>query len=165
MINLVRIDGRLIHGMVAVSWVGAENPDTLVIVNDRAANDEFEKMTLKLAKPGGVDMFVWTKEKAVERLNSSKYANKKIFLVVGNFEDALFVFDNVPDIKRLNVGPTLDEKGGRVTEGKLEFSNIWISAEEFKILKKIHDKGVEIFAQVSPTVGRSEYSEIAGKFK
>lgn len=165
MIQLVRIDGRLVHGMVAVSWVGAENPNALVIVNDRAAADPFETMTLKLAKPGGVDMYVWSKEKAIIRLKEPKYMRKKILLIVGNYEDAKFIFENVDDIPRLNAGPTLSETEGRVTEGKKSFSGIWISEEEFHILEEINNLGVEIFAQISPTVGRSNYDEIAQAFK
>lgn len=66
MIQLVRVDGRLIHGMVAVTWCGMYNPQILAVVNDAAANDEFHTMTLKLAKPGTVEKcFVWTKDKAV----------------------------------------------------------------------------------------------------
>ncbi len=165
MISLVRIDGRLVHGMVAVSWMGEVNPDTFVVVSDRAANDPFETMTLKLAKPANADMFVWDKAKAVERLNSPKYEKKKIFVVVGNVYDAEYLFDNVPGIPRLNVGPPLDEKAGRITEGKKEVVNVYISPEEFEVLKRIHDKGVEVFAQITPTVSKAGWEEIAGKFK
>ena len=60
MISLLRVDGRLVHGMVAVTWVGELKPNVLVVANDAAANDSFHTMTLKLAKPANVDMYVWT---------------------------------------------------------------------------------------------------------
>ncbi|MDP4110080.1 MAG: PTS sugar transporter subunit IIB [Bacillota bacterium] len=164
MICLVRIDGRLMHGMVAVSWMGAEKPDTFIVVNDKAANDAFETMTLKLAKPAGVDMFVWTKEKAVKCLNEPKYAGKKILLVVADVYDAEFVFNNVQGIKRLNVGPALDSKAGRITEGKQEFAGIYISPDEYEVLKRIHSMGAEIFAQMTPTVSRKNYADIEARF-
>ena len=165
MIALVRIDGRLVHGMVAVSWMGEVNPDTFVVVNDRAANDPFETMTLKLAKPANADMFVWSKEKAVDRLNSGKYDKKKLFVIVGNVYDAKYLIDNVKGIGKLNVGPPLDEKSGRITEGKKEVVNVYISPEEFQVLKEIHNKGVEVFAQITPTVAKADYEEIAKKFE
>ena len=56
MISLLRVDGRLVHGMVAVTWVGELKPNVLVVANDAAANDSFHTMTLKLAKPANVDM-------------------------------------------------------------------------------------------------------------
>ena len=46
MIQLVRVDGRLIHGMVAVTWFGMYNPMIFAVVIDAAANDEFTIMTL-----------------------------------------------------------------------------------------------------------------------
>ena len=64
MIRLLRVDGRLVHGMVAVTWVGELKPNVLVVANDAAANDSFHTMTLKLAKPANVDMYVWTLKKA-----------------------------------------------------------------------------------------------------
>lgn len=160
MICLVRIDGRLIHGMVAVSWVGAEKPDTIVVVNDKAANDQFETMTLKLAKPAGVDMFIWSKEKAIDRLNNPKYSNRKIFLVVSDVYYAEFIINHVPGIKRLNVGPTLDAAKGRITEGKKEFAGIYISKDEFEVLKKIYNKDIEVFAQITPTVNKIKFEDI-----
>ena len=78
MISLLRVDGRLVHGMVAVTWVGELKPNVLVVANDAAANDSFHTMTLKLAKPANVDMYVWTLAKAVDRLNGPKYKAKKI---------------------------------------------------------------------------------------
>lgn len=77
MVSLLRVDGRLIHGMVAVTWVGEIKPDVLVVANDAAANDSFHTMTLKLAKPPNVDLYVWTLDKAVDRINGPKYTNKK----------------------------------------------------------------------------------------
>ena len=40
MIQLMRVDGRLIHGMVAVTWCGVYKPTVLVVVNDEAANND-----------------------------------------------------------------------------------------------------------------------------
>ncbi len=37
MISLLRVDGRLVHGMVAVTWVGELKPNVLVVANDAAA--------------------------------------------------------------------------------------------------------------------------------
>lgn len=167
MINLMRIDGRLIHGMVAVTWCGVYHPDILLVVNDEAANDDFHAMTLKLAKPAGVEKcFVWTKEKAIEKLNASKYDQKRIFITVSTVEDAYYLAKHCTKIKSINIGPEVDGTNGRVTEGKIEISDgVWINKEKYQLLKELADNGIEIFAQITTAMPKVEWKEIDNKFK
>ena len=167
MVQLVRVDGRLIHGMVAVTWCGVYSPDILVVANDAAANDEFHAMTLKLAKPGGVEKcFVWTLDKAVERINGPKYENKKIFMTVATVEDAYYIARRCPSVQHINIGPEVDGGNGRVTEGKTEISEgVWITEEKYKLLKELHDEGREVFAQITTAMSKVEWHDIEKKFK
>ena len=48
MIKEVRLDDRLIHGQVAVSWTRALDLDVLLVVNDQIVNDPMRKNALKL---------------------------------------------------------------------------------------------------------------------
>ena len=50
----VRLDDRLIHGQVAVSWTRALDLDVLLVVNDQIVNDPMRKNALKLGVPAGV---------------------------------------------------------------------------------------------------------------
>ncbi len=167
MIQLVRVDGRLIHGMVAVTWCGMYNPQILAVVNDAAANDEFHAMTLKLAKPSSVEKcFVWTKEKAIDRINSGKYDNKKMFITVATVEDAYALAKACPAIRNINIGPEVDGTDGRVTTGKVEISDgVWINEEKFNLLKELHDEGKEVFAQITTAMAKVEWHDIEAKFK
>ncbi len=166
MISLLRVDGRLVHGMVAVTWVGELKPNVLVVANDAAANDSFHTMTLKLAKPANVDMYVWTLAKAVDRLNGPKYKAKKIFITVSTIADAEALVSQCPEIRRVNVGPEVDGTKGRVTEGKVEISDgVFASPVEFACLKRIHDQGVEVFAQITPQMPAVDFTDFAKKFE
>ena len=167
MIRLLRVDGRLVHGMVAVTWVGELKPNVLVVANDAAANDSFHTMTLKLAKPANVDMYVWTLKKAVDRMNNSeKYKKKKILMIVGMIVDAEYMVDHCPEIQHVNIGPEVDDTQGRITEGKKEISSgVWCSQEQFAMLQRMHEKGVEVFAQITPQMPAVSFSEFAKKFE
>ena len=46
MVELCRIDDRLLHGQVAVTWVGAVAPEAILIANDEAATNEMSKLCL-----------------------------------------------------------------------------------------------------------------------
>ncbi len=167
MVDLVRVDGRLIHGMVAVTWCGILHPQVLAVANDAAANDEIHKMTLKLAKPGNVEQcLVWTLDRAVEKLQEPKFEKKKVFMTVATVEDAYYIIKRVPTIKHLNIGPEVDGANGRVTEGRTEISDgVWINEEKFNLLKELSEEGVEVFAQITPAMARVDWDDIAKKFE
>ena len=51
MIKLLRVDDRLIHGQVAVSWTSYLGADTIVVANDKAITDKLMQMAFNMAKP------------------------------------------------------------------------------------------------------------------
>jgi mannose/fructose/N-acetylgalactosamine-specific phosphotransferase system component IIB len=167
MVDLVRVDGRLIHGMIVVTWCGVLHPDILAVANDAAANDEIHKMTLKLAKPGNVEQcLVWTLDRAVEKLQEDKFIRKKVFLTVATVEDAHYIIKRVPTIKKLNIGPEVDGEKGRDTTGKTEIGDgVYTTAEKFALMKELHEQGVEVFAQITPAMPRTDFAEFAKKFE
>lgn len=56
-IELIRVDNRLVHGQVGVTWVNALNIDTIVVVDDETAVNVFsQKMMKTIAKASNVDI-------------------------------------------------------------------------------------------------------------
>lgn len=164
MIVMVRADDRLIHGMVAVSWTSYLQPQTILVANDEAASDEFKSMTMKMAKPAGVNLVIKTKDSSIKALNNPINDSKKIFLVVQSVEDALYIFNKVKGITKLNVGTAgVNKKPGETYIATLP--QVFMTPKEFECAKKMHDEGVEVFAQITPTRERMDYSEIEKKFK
>lgn len=144
--------------------MGEIKPNCLVVANDAAAGDSFHTMTLKLAKPANCDMYVWSLDKAVDRLNGPKYKKKKILMTVATIEDAAYLAERCPDIQRVNIGPEIDKDGaGRVMEGRIEVGGVYIAPEKLSYLKKMHEQGIEVFVQVTPQVPRADYEELIKK--
>lgn len=46
-IELIRVDNRLVHGQVGVTWVNALNIDTIVVVDDETAINVFSQKMMK----------------------------------------------------------------------------------------------------------------------
>ena len=55
-IVLNRIDERLIHGQVLVSWAKKLSVRRIVIVDDRCAEDALAKTVLSLSVPMGIEL-------------------------------------------------------------------------------------------------------------
>ena len=56
MIKLTRVDYRLIHGQVAMSWTHALDVDCILCASDAVAKDDMRKAALRLARPNGVKL-------------------------------------------------------------------------------------------------------------
>ena len=89
MICQLRIDDRLIHGQVAMAWSKELKIEGIVVINDKVANDEFEKLTLDLAKPSNTNLLVVSVDAGIKFLNSEKINKYRVLVIVNNSDDAL----------------------------------------------------------------------------
>lgn len=113
MILLTRVDFRLLHGQVAVSWTSGLGADCILIANDQATNDKLRKTTMKLAKPSGVKLVIKSIEDAVQALNSGVTDKYKLFIVVESVEDAAKLVRAVPAVNKVNLGLIKAKEGSR----------------------------------------------------
>ena len=58
MITLLRVDYRLIHGQVAMTWTQELGTDCILVASDAVVKDDVRKNTLKLARPSGVKLVI-----------------------------------------------------------------------------------------------------------
>ncbi|ULT59575.1 PTS sugar transporter subunit IIB [Neobacillus drentensis] len=162
MISLVRVDDRLVHGMVAVSWTSALKPDCILVANDAASKDAFMSMTMKMAKPAGVSLIIKTIEESISILNSEKYKSKKFFVVTESVEDAYKVSEQVDGIKTVNIGTAGLKKKEKLIS---TLPQIKMTIEDFEYARKLHEKGIDVFAQVTPSLERMNYEGILKAFQ
>lgn len=95
MIKFCRIDDKLLHGQIVMAWTRFVGAEHIVVVNDEAAQDQFKKMTLGLAKPAGVGLSVFTVEEAIKKLGAG--TKKVIMVVTGNTNDALRLAEGISE--------------------------------------------------------------------
>lgn len=78
-----RVDDRLIHGQVVMTWIQQTQAKAILVADDDAANDEFQKDMLKLACPSSIQLIVVGFEKAVSLIekDSTQYG---VMVIVRN---------------------------------------------------------------------------------
>lgn len=151
MIKAVRIDHRLVHGQVAFSWTQFLGATRIIVIDDKAANDEFQKMALNMSKPAGVKLNIFTVEKALSKMEKVETLKDIIFIVFGCTHDAARFIEQYPKIKEINYG------GIAKKEGSQQFSSvIYLNDEEIVDTKKILDAGVKIIMQQLPSSKKEE---------
>jgi fructoselysine and glucoselysine-specific PTS system IIB component len=146
MICQLRIDDRLIHGQVAMAWSKELKIEGIVVINDKVANDEFEKLTLDLAKPSNTNLLVVSVDAGIKFLNSEKINKYRVLVIVNNSDDALEIVKNVKEIKSINVG------GLRMAPGKKMISHsVAVDERDISNFQEMVNMGVEIEIRQIPS--------------
>ena len=149
MIDVLRLDERLIHGQVAVSWIKGSNFDTLLVVDDQSANDEFVKKTLYMAAPNNIRTFVMTTAEALNVLTDERSRDRHIFTVVRHIDTLLEIAKKAIDVKEINIG----NYGRLVLSDKQRYSyggKLFLDDEEKAKLLSLEELGIPASFQLSP---------------
>ena len=78
-IRLVRVDFRLMHGQVIANWVNQVDANAILIINEQLANDKFMQNVYKMAAPKGIRVSIMNLEKAMDRIQSEKWKDRRLF--------------------------------------------------------------------------------------
>jgi fructoselysine and glucoselysine-specific PTS system IIB component len=146
MIKLTRIDDRLVHGQVAMTWTPALGADCLIVANDKVAKDEFMKMTLGLAKPASAKLLIKSLADTVTFLNDPRSQSLKILVLVNSIKDAAALANEVSEIQSVNFG------GIRTKEGTRSIAKaISVTDDDIATIKEMLAKGLELEVRQVPT--------------
>lgn len=153
MIKLIRVDYRLLHGQVAVSWTGTLGADAL-LVSDTLKHDKLRMQMLALAKPNGVKVVVKNTKEAIDVLKSGKTDNYSLFIICETVEIAAQIIREF-DLKQLNLGNIT------FAEGKQKISkSIYVNEDEKNTIKELINEGVDVFIQMVPTENKIEAKNV-----
>ena len=136
-ITALRVDDRLIHGQVAMTWTKQLAVQGIVVANDEAANDNTQKMALKMAVPGGIKSLIKPVDEAIRILNNPKASKMRILVLTRTVKDALKVRQSVGEIGFLNVGNTGRFDGIDVSEKLVLTPTIMLTKTEQQVLKDL----------------------------
>ncbi len=136
-IAALRVDDRLIHGQVAMTWTKQLKVNGIVVANDDAASDNTQKMALKMAVPAGIKVLIKPVKEAIRILNDPRAQRMRILVLTRNVRDALAVRKQVGEIEFLNIGNTGRFDGIDVSEKKLLSPTIMLTEDEIRNLKEL----------------------------
>ena len=142
MIKMLRVDHRLLHGQVAVSWKSALDVDCILVANDAVPGDALRKSAIKLAKPADTKLVIKTIEDSITALNSGATDKYKLFIVVESIAPRLC---RECGIKHLNLGGTKATADTRAISKAMN-----VTAGEEQTLRELVAEGVDVEIQMVP---------------
>jgi len=136
-IVLTRIDNRLIHGQVAVTWSSHVGANLIIVVDDEVAKDKTQQVLLDLAAPPGVSTRYFTVEETIQKIHKAA-PHQKIFIVVRDVNVLVKLVEGGVPIKEVNVGNM------HFKEGKKQISStVSVDENDIAAFKRLNELGVK----------------------
>lgn len=144
-ILLGRIDNRLVHGQVGVTWTKTIGCNLIVVVDDELVNDKLQQDLMAItADNAGVQIRFFTVQKTIDIIHKAS-DSQKIFIVTKTPHEMLKLIEGNVPIAKVNVGNM------HFTQGKKQLSKkVYVDEAELVSLRKMKSLGVDIFIQDIP---------------
>lgn len=142
-INLVRIDSRLSHGKVVSYWTDYLKADTVIIANDRVAEDDFERSVMDLTIPKDIKAHYLSLKEVRPFIKENK--DEQVFLIVESPRDLERIMEDGVTVDRVNIG-IIHLSPGK----KLLTEEVAVDKKDLDILSNLVSNNTEVFVQLSP---------------
>ncbi len=156
----LRVDDRLLHGQVVVTWVRDLAIKTIWIISDRVASEPIEIALLQSAVPFDVQLEIYTTQEAVEQIHKP-YTAQSTMIMVENLQTILELYELGFPLPDINVG------GLRYQPGKIALNRaVYVGKEDVEICHNLEQQGIVMTLQIVPSDYRMNfYDRLRKKWK
>ncbi|HJA89820.1 MAG TPA: mannose/fructose/sorbose PTS transporter subunit IIB [Candidatus Jeotgalibaca merdavium] len=145
-IKLLRIDDRLIHGQVAITWAKDTRISRIIVVSDEVAANPIQKALLSQAAPPDVKANVVTLDKLIEVYFHPLFMNVKVMLLFTNPSDVVTAYENGVYFNTVNIG------GMKFTDGKQMVTHfISVDQTDIDAFKTLDKQDIELEIRKVPS--------------
>lgn len=153
-ILLTRIDNRLVHGQVGVTWTNTLGANLVVVANDEATNDTVQQSLMEMVLPDTVQIRFFTLEKTI-RIIGKAAPHQKILLVIKTPQDALALVKGGVPIKEINIGNL------HFTDGKKQLSaTVSVDQHDIDTFNELHQLGIKLDVRGIPNESGKDMMEL-----
>lgn len=144
-ILLTRIDNRLVHGQVGVTWTKTIGANLIVVADDVVANDPIQQSLMSVtAKSSGVGIRFFTVKHTAEIIGNAA-PNQKIFIITRSPKETRELVDLGVQMKDVNVGNM------HFTDGKRQLTKkVYVNDQDMEDLTYLAQKGINVYCQDVP---------------
>jgi PTS system N-acetylgalactosamine-specific IIB component len=137
-ILLTRIDNRLVHGQVGVTWVNHLGANLIVVANDDVAEDTVQQDLMEMVIPDSIGIRFFSIQTTIDVIHDAA-DEQLIFLVVKTPQDVLRLVEGGVPIDKVNIGNM------HYSEGKEQiFSTVSVDESDKEAFRKLRDYGVKL---------------------
>ena len=137
-IEMVRVDNRLIHGQISTRWCMKLDINTIIVVNDAVATNKIQQGLFDMSIPETFDTRYYSIEKAISKLPQLS-DEKRLLLVVESIADLRQLYKAGMEIPYINIG-NLDMAPGK----KHITADTALNPEEITWLQAVAKQGIKV---------------------
>lgn len=142
-----RIDERLLHGQIRITWGKQTNANLILVANDEAAEGEsaeFMQSMMKASAGGEYAVRFFTIQKTIDVIHKAS-PQQAIFILCSNPTDVARLVEGGVPIKQVNIGNM------HFHEGKKQLNkSVSVDAKDIEAFRRMKDAGVVCTVQHMP---------------
>jgi PTS system galactosamine-specific IIB component len=144
-ILLTRIDNRLVHGQVGVTWTQTIGANLIIVADDQVVQDSLQQSLMSVtAKSSNVGIRFFTLQHLADIIDRAA-PQQKIFVVVRTPADARKLVELGMTLREVNVGNMHFAPGKHALTKK-----VYVDDKDMEDLKFIASSGSEVYCQDVP---------------
>ena len=141
----VRVDNRLLHGIVASQWAPFIGAQRVMVIDDHIANNATLKSGMKMGKPAGCALSIINEETAYANFKAGKYDDHTVFVIVQDPKIILKLIKDGQKVPKMVVGGTVDPEQG--VEAVQVSKRAYVTKPEEETYREIAASGTELVVQ------------------
>ena len=112
-IKLIRVDDRLIHAQIIIFWLKKININTICIIDDHLAENEFLSQIYRLTTPPYIRLRILTIDQAIDQVKNKKLvpASSRILVLIKQLPTVIQLHKKGFPIDTVQIGGGLLESG------------------------------------------------------
>jgi len=152
-INLARVDDRLIHGQVMTKWTKGLGTNSVYVVDNGTAADDFMKdIYVSTNSTDGLKIKVFSTEEVAKLWKENQFGDDKVVVIFKYIKEVKEALGYGLELKALNIGGV-----SKKADTKFVIPTVAIGTEESTMLHEINDSGIEVFFQTVPDSKRVDF--------
>lgn len=157
-IQLFRIDDRLIHGQVVITWATALNSDSVILCNDSVYENDWEKELYLSCSPGYLKITILNVSGTAALLKDETVDFSKTIVLVNGPDVIEKLINEGVELDKINVG------GIHFKEGRENFlSYLYLDQKEIDSFRRCMGKGVNFECLDVPTGTKIDLKNVLNK--
>lgn len=162
-VNLARVDERLIHGQVMLTLSQRDGVNSIFVIDDVVSKDKFMKDLYKSAgNRTGQKTIVISEEKAKYYWDEYQFKDYSCILIAKTIETIANLVKHGIPIKELNIGGIAKKTDADLLVTK----SVHLNEKDARILKELSEKFAvsDIYFQSTPSAAKTSLETVLNKF-
>lgn len=144
----IRIDDRLIHGQIVVSWCGVLGIKEIIAIDDATASNKMLQQIMTMGVPRTYKTSIVTMEDGIKILDNAVNHNRLVIL--RSPQSLPQILPYIHDLENINLGNIQKQDDSLYNLSSGAGGVLFFSQKDIDVIEKIYQEGIKIIIQMVP---------------